>query len=79
MDQAPKGNTKNDIPRAVSRVLDAERIRNEWKSKRKNAQEEEGARKKRKVTEESEALIDSKTVRIRPGESLPQFNRYVLR
>lgn len=79
MNQAPKASNNDDIPRSMSRVINAEKIQKEWKTKRKIAnEEEEGTRKKRKVIEEPEALIDSKAVKIRPGESLPQFNRYVL-
>lgn len=50
------------------RVLNALKIREEFKEKKRKAQEEEGPKKKRKTEPQ---------LKILPGESIQHFNRYV--
>lgn len=73
------------VPKSISRVLDAAKIRADWRAKRKAecdggetyGQEEGGVRKKRKLATSNGQGGEKgvKGSRILPGESLAHFNR----
>ncbi|KAH9038973.1 hypothetical protein EDB85DRAFT_2110590 [Lactarius pseudohatsudake] len=79
------------IPKSISRVLDAARIRTEYRQKKRARQHEGGGahdgdddgaptlakgKKRRRVAADSDAGKSS-TIEIQPGESLKHFNRRV--
>ncbi|KAH9010297.1 hypothetical protein EDB85DRAFT_2136367 [Lactarius pseudohatsudake] len=79
------------IPKSISRVLDAAKIRTEYRQKKRARQLEEGThdgddgdsaptlakgKKRRRVAADSDAGKSS-TIEIQPGESLKHFNRRV--
>ena len=72
--------SKEEIPNSVSRVLNAAKIQQEERAKQKRSSEDTGldgaTRKKQKKAHKDD---DSNTsdLRIKPGESLAHFNRYV--
>jgi len=97
-DQAPSQASRKlreeAIPKSIARVLDASKIRSEWKQtlgKRKQRNEECGAeavsqrrpRKKSKTkgSDAGAASEDTKLppIRIQPGESLTHFNKLSIR
>ena len=70
-----------DVPKGAARILNAAKIQEEWRRKRKLGLADDGnggARKKRKVSVVDEAK-KGKDVKpamlIMPGESLTHFNR----
>ncbi|KAI9446804.1 hypothetical protein H4582DRAFT_2167617 [Lactarius indigo] len=79
------------VPKSISRVLDAARIRAEYRQKKRARQLEEGAHdgaddgdaptlaksKKRRRTAADSDAGKSSTIEIQPGESLKHFNRRV--
>ena len=70
------------IPKSVSRVLDAARIRAEYRQKKRTRLEEDDgadASKKRHHAAANPDVGDkATTIEIQPGESLRHFNRYAL-
>ena len=97
-DQAPSHASQNlreeTIPKSIVRILNASKIRSEWKQslgKRKRRDEEcvaeaDSRRKYRKKfkTEGSDAVAatedtGSPSMRIQPGESLAHFNKLSIR
>ena len=97
-DQAPSQETRNlreeAIPKSIARVLDASRIRSEWKQSlgkrnRRDVESDAAAdsqRKSRKKvkTKGSDAAVPSDDpkvppMRIQPGESLTHFNKLSIR
>jgi len=92
-DLAPPGAscTTEGIPKSVSRVLDAARIRAEYRQKKRARQlEEDGgadgpttlakAKKRRRAAAGSDVMggpTTTTTIEIKPGESLKHFNRRV--
>lgn len=97
-DQAPSQTSRNlreeTIPKSISRVLDASKIRSEWKQslgKRKRrsgehgpgADSRRGSRKKSKTkgSDAGAASEDAKpfSMIIQPGESLTHFNKLSIR
>ena len=93
-DQAPSQTSRNlreeAVPKSIARVLNASRIRSEWKQslgKRKPRGEEQGAeadsqhrpRKKSKTKGSGAEAVSEDTklplMRIQPGESLAHFNK----
>lgn len=72
------------IPKSLARVLNAAHIREEWKVKKRKL-EEDGDRKRdsKRIKLESAAKSKGKEeqvtsqLRIKPGESIQHFNRYV--
>ncbi|KAG5722928.1 hypothetical protein E4T56_gene6026 [Termitomyces sp. T112] len=83
-----EGSLSNEpIPKAVARVLNAETIREQYKSKKRKLeddsdQKQDGKRRKRdedtsdSKSKRKEARVTSKLV-IKPGESIQHFNRRV--
>lgn len=68
-DNAPDSQD-NDMPKSMARVLNAQKIRSDWKAKKRSAEDtgKETTLKKRKIENK---------VSIKPGESLGHFNRRV--
>jgi hypothetical protein len=71
------------IPKSVARVLDAARVRAEWRKRRAgdaDAPDAAGSappKKKRKHGDDGAARKGAEGMSIRPGESLSHFNRCV--
>lgn len=98
MDQVPSQASRNlseeAIPKSIARVLNASKIRSEWKQslgKRKQPDDERGAevysqRKSRKKSKTKGSDADAASedtkpppMRIQPGESLAHFNKLSIR
>ncbi|KDQ12126.1 hypothetical protein BOTBODRAFT_56988 [Botryobasidium botryosum FD-172 SS1] len=72
------GADHDTIPKCMSRILDAERIRNEWKDKKRKREEtESGGASKKKKKGSDEADEAKKSLQIMPGETLAHFNRRI--
>ena len=83
----PRANsTTEGIPKSVSRVLDAARIRAEYRQKKRaRLLEEDGgadapttlakAKKRCRATGDSDQATTTTTIKIKPGESLKHFNQ----
>ena len=72
---APARDLLNDepIPKSVARVLNAAKIREEYKAKKRKNEEEgglAGSEKRRKIEETAKSKLT-----IKPGESIQHFNR----
>jgi hypothetical protein len=73
--------SNESIPKSVARVLDAARVRADWRKRR--AGDADGATdgappaKKRKRGDDGAARKGAEGMSIRPGESLSHFNRCV--
>ena len=75
------------IPKSFSRVIDASKIREEWIAKKRKLEEPAHAEKRRKliVDEDQRAhnldkraeKLTTSHLKIKPGESMQHFNRYV--
>ena len=97
-DQAPSQASRNlreeTVPKSIARVLDASKIRSEWKQslgKRKQRSGEQGAeadsrrkpRKKARMKGSDAGAVSEDTkplpMRIQPGESLTHFNKLSIR
>ncbi|TFK82943.1 hypothetical protein K466DRAFT_647822 [Polyporus arcularius HHB13444] len=72
-----------DIPKSVSRVLNAAKVRQEWAEKKRKGFEDDGAgpsrkRRKQSGTGDGDTAGAKQTqLRIMPGESMAHFNRRV--
>jgi len=76
-----KGSLKNEaIPKSVARVLNAQRIRDTYRKKRKleEGQGRDDPLKKRQKQQIKTQNAESVSLVIQPGESLQHFNRSVL-
>lgn len=71
--------SKEPIPKSVARVLNAAKVQEEWREKKRKSEEDPSGqpkdRKKRRKTSED---AGEDTMKIHPGESLGHFNRYVV-
>ena len=71
------------MPKSMARILNAEATQKAWKEKQKRACEDGmmggGARKRRRMQGDSseEALSYKNKMKIKPGETLKHFKRYV--
>lgn len=80
---APKLSVEHEpVPKSVSRVLDAGRIRREYRKKKRqldgvsNSDEDNPRRKKsRKNVTGMKDDAETSALRLKPGETIPQFNR----
>ncbi|GLB45332.1 hypothetical protein LshimejAT787_2100920 [Lyophyllum shimeji] len=79
--------SKEPIPKGIARVLNAEKIREEWKIRKRKLEEaddprqsdkrrklDDDARNSKRKTKEAQAMSNLK---IKPGESIQHFNRRV--
>lgn len=83
-DHAPISNSlsQEPIPKSVARVLNAAKVQEEWRAKKRKLEtgEQEGqingkpAKKKRMASDAGEDRVES--MKIQSGESLAHFNRY---
>jgi hypothetical protein len=68
---------KNEaIPKSASRVLNAQKIRDDYRNKRK-LDGSHGPSNKRQKQERTPVQKAGKALLIQPGESLQHFNKYV--
>lgn len=71
------------IPKSLARVLNATKIREEWKGRKRKLEEVGGnahAGKRRKAGDDAERSTEKKQkskLAIKPGESIQHFNRFV--
>ncbi|CAL1713824.1 unnamed protein product [Somion occarium] len=72
--------SKEEIPKSLSRVLNAAKIQGEWRQKYKRGSEDvglDGAPPKKKQKKNPVGSADADNMHIKPGESLAHFNRRV--
>lgn len=84
MDSVPEKRSlsKEEVPKSVSRVLNAAKIQQDWRAKQNRSSEDTGfedgpARKKQKKSSKVKDGKNTSDLQIKPGESLAHFNRYV--
>lgn len=68
------------IPKSAARVFNAQAIRNEFKTKKRKMEDDDGDRAgKKQKTDKTQSRKGEKKVSltIQPGESIQHFNRYV--
>ena len=78
--QSVFGGTNDDIPKSMSRILNAEKIQNSWREKKRKLEENDdpSAVKRRKAMDDGEGSTSRKALSIKPGESLKHFSRYAI-
>ncbi|PVG01435.1 hypothetical protein CPB86DRAFT_781654 [Serendipita vermifera] len=68
---------KEAIPKSISRVLNAAVLHEEYNKKRKRTNGEDGEERDGKKRRKTKDATDTEEMKIKPGESITQFNRRV--